>query len=61
MPSFSEVLKPTVSRSLRVLGLSLAGHLKVMSPPPFPKMYVVPAEERGERKEDERYISFTTV
>lgn len=50
MPSFREVLKPTVSLSVRVLGLSFAGHLNVMRPPPFPKMYVVPAGGETEEK-----------
>ena len=51
---FREVLKPTVSLSVLVLGLSLAGQLNVMSPPPLPKMYVVPAEQsRGRNYESE--------
>lgn len=49
MPSLSEVLKPTVSLSVRVLGRSLAGQLKVMRPPPFPKIYVVPAGKDNKR------------
>lgn len=51
MPSFREVLKPTVSLSVLVLGLSLAGQLNVMRPPPLPKMYVVPAKQNKEKHE----------
>lgn len=45
MPSLMVVLKPTASRSVRVLGLSLLGQVYVIRPPPLPKMYVVPAVE----------------
>lgn len=55
MPSFREVLKPTVSLSVLVLGLSLAGHLNEMRPPPFPKMYVVPAEQNEKRMHELEY------
>lgn len=48
--SFRCVLKPMASRSARVLGRSLGGHVYVISPPSRPNMYVVPA---GERKEEE--------
>lgn len=48
--SFRCVLKPMASRSARVLGRSLGGHVYVISPPSRPNMYVVPA---GEEKKEE--------
>lgn len=51
IPSLMVVLKPNASLSVLVLGLSLLGHVYVISPPPFPKMYVAPAAGRNrERK-----------
>ncbi len=44
------VLKPTASLSVLVLGLSLLGHVYVISPPPFPKMYVAPAAGRNRER-----------
>lgn len=46
MPSLMLVLKPTARRSVLVLGRSLLGHVYVISPPPFPKIYVAPAAEK---------------
>lgn len=58
MPSLMVVLKPTASRSVRVLGLSLLGHVYVIRPPPLPKMYVVPAVETQEANKQLETIKF---
>lgn len=48
--SFRCVLKPMASRSARVLGRSLGGHVYMISPPSRPNMYVVPAREKKKRE-----------
>lgn len=55
MASFCWELKPTASRSARVLGRSLGAQVNVMRAPPFPKIYVVPAGN-GDRETDIRGV-----